>query len=222
MARSANKRLTTRVVQLDLRDLKAHGWSLTLPGGSRAERLDEHVLIDLYGKRFIVSVTQTTPQYGGRRFWFRCRQCGRRARIVYSPDFDCRHCSGLVHPSTRQTTAERAIRRAVQVRSELGGSGSLLQPRLKSYRRDLEGFKGDAPRPLAEAYDHGLDANEITGRQLGITVRPSNASGNAQFAYSGRLPRCHFCVTERYRLQRRRGRKGAAAPSPAPAPISSE
>jgi hypothetical protein len=128
MARSANKRLTTRVVQLDLRDLKAHGWSLTLPGGSRAERLDEHVLIDLYGKRFIVLLTQTTPQYGGRRFWFRCRQCGRRARIVYSPDFDCRHCSGLVHPSTRQTTAERAIRRAVQLRRDLGGSGSLLEP----------------------------------------------------------------------------------------------
>jgi hypothetical protein len=72
MARSANKRLTTRVVQLDLRDLKAHGWSLTLPGGSRAERLDEHVLIDLYGKRFIVSLTQTTPQFGGQRFWFSC------------------------------------------------------------------------------------------------------------------------------------------------------
>jgi hypothetical protein len=128
VARSSHKRLTTQVVQVDLRDLKAHGWSLRLPGGSRAERLGEHAVIDWGGRRFTVSLTETTPQYGGQRFWFRCPQCGRRARIMYSPDFNCRRCSGLLHPSTRQTMGDRAINRAVRLRRDLGGSGSLLEP----------------------------------------------------------------------------------------------
>lgn len=127
VARSSHKRLTTQVVGVDLQAMKSHGWFLWLPGG-RAQRLDEHVEVDWRGRRFRVPLTDTTPQYGGQRFWFSCPRCGRRARIVYSPDFVCRHCSGLVHPSTRQTTAERAIRRAVQLRSDLGGSGSLLEP----------------------------------------------------------------------------------------------
>src|SRR5437764_1480293 len=127
VARSSHKRLTTQVVQVDLRDLKAHGWCLRLLGGY-AQRLSEHAVIDWRGRRFTVSLTETTPQFGGQRFWFRCPQCGRRARILYSSDFECRPCSQLLHRSTRQTTGDRAIDRAVRLRRRLGGSGSLLEP----------------------------------------------------------------------------------------------
>jgi hypothetical protein len=127
VARSSHKRLTTEVVQVDLRDLKAYGWFLRLAGG-RVQRLNEQIVIDWRDRHFTISLTETKPQYGGRRFWFRCRQCSQRVRILYSPDFRCRHCSGLLHPSTRQTTVDRTIERAVRLRRGLGGSGSLLEP----------------------------------------------------------------------------------------------
>lgn len=127
MPRLASKRLTTELVQVDLRDLKNHGWFLWVPGG-RAERIGEHVVIDWCGRRFTLPLTQTAPRYGGWRFWFCCPACGRRARITYSPEFTCRACSGLLHPSTRKTTRERAISSAVEIRRGLGGSGSLFEP----------------------------------------------------------------------------------------------
>jgi hypothetical protein len=128
MPRPAHRRLTTEAVGVDLRDLKTQDLYLRLPRGGYAQRLAEHITIDWHGMRLTVPLAETTPQFGGRRFWFYCRQCGRRARIVYSPDFHCRHCSGVLHPSTRQTTRDRAIDQAVRLRRGLGGSGSLLEP----------------------------------------------------------------------------------------------
>ena len=127
MARSSHKRLTTQAVQVDLQDLKANRWSLRLPGGY-AQTLGEQVVIDWQGRRFTLPLTETAPHYGGQRFWFCCPRCGGRARILYSPDFYCRRCSGLLHPSTRQTTRDRAVARAVGIRRGLGASGSLLEP----------------------------------------------------------------------------------------------
>ena len=127
VARSSRKRLTSRAIQVDLRDLKANRWYLRLPGGY-AQTLGEQVVIDWHGRHFTLSLTETAPQYGGRRFWFCCPGCGGRARILYSPDFHCRRCSGLLHPSTRQTTRDRAVARAVRIRRRLGGSGNLLEP----------------------------------------------------------------------------------------------
>lgn len=128
MPRPAHRRLTTEAVGVDLRDLKTQDLYLRLPRGGSAQRLAEHVTIDWHGMRLTVPLAETTPQYGGRRFWFYCLECSRRARIVYSPDFHCRICSGVLHPSTRQTTRDRATERAVRLRRGLGGSGSLLEP----------------------------------------------------------------------------------------------
>ena len=36
--------------------------------------------------------------------------------------------SGVLHPSTRQTTRDRAIDQAVRLRRDIGGSGNLLEP----------------------------------------------------------------------------------------------
>jgi hypothetical protein len=127
MPRRAHRRLTTDVLKVDLRDLKDHGWFLRLPGG-HAFRIEDRVVIDWHRKRFAVAMTQTEPHYGGQRFWFCCPCCAGRARILYAPEFDCRTCSGLLHPSTRQAMRERAISRAVGIRRSLGGSGSLLEP----------------------------------------------------------------------------------------------
>ena len=65
---------------------------------------------------------------GGRREWFKCPDCGDRARILYGPDFACRSCQQLNYPSTRRCSRDRAITRSVQMRRRLGGDGSLLEP----------------------------------------------------------------------------------------------
>ena len=49
----------------------------------------------------------TTPCYfGGRRWWFRCPECGRRCRILYLPPkqdrFACRTCHHLTYRSQQE------------------------------------------------------------------------------------------------------------------------
>jgi hypothetical protein len=48
----------------------------------------------------------TTPCYfGGKRWWFSCKFCGRRVGILYKPDqenyFACRVCYRLTYPSRK-------------------------------------------------------------------------------------------------------------------------
>ena len=105
------ERLTTEAIGVDLRDLKTQDLYLRLPRGGYAQRLAEHITIDWHGMRLTVPLAETTPQFGGRRYWFHCRQCGRRARIVYSPDFYCRICSGFcIHRRGRRRETGRSIK----------------------------------------------------------------------------------------------------------------
>ena len=127
MPRLAHRRLTSQAYEVDLRDLKQRGWSMMLAGGWVGGG-DDAVTIEWCGRRLTVALTETQPQFGGKRLWFRCPKCGARARIIYSPRFTCRRCAGLLHPSTRQTGRDRAITRAVRLRRSLGGDGSLLAP----------------------------------------------------------------------------------------------
>jgi hypothetical protein len=112
------KRLTTQVPQLDICCLPSRG----------VYRQGNAVAISWRGNISAVDLVSTAMHFGGRREWFKCPSCGRRARILYGPDFACRSCQRLNYPSTRQCARDRAITRAVLLRRRLGGDGSLLEP----------------------------------------------------------------------------------------------
>lgn len=71
----------------------------------------------------------TPCNLGGRRAWFRCpaQGCGRRVAILYSGSlFACRHCHRLAYPCQRETDANRACRRADNIRRRLGWEPGIL------------------------------------------------------------------------------------------------
>ena len=61
-----------------------------------------------------VSLSTTSPRFGGLRWYFACPKCGRRASKLYmhaSDLFLCRVCQGLTYASTRELR-KRARRRS--------------------------------------------------------------------------------------------------------------
>ena len=61
-------------------------------------------------------------RFGGRRPYFHCPKCGRRALHLYGvAQYLCRTCHGLSYPSQRERETERAQRKADRIRLKLGG-----------------------------------------------------------------------------------------------------
>ena len=63
----------------------------------------------------------TTPQFGGKRYWFICplRGCGRKVNALYlSPNasyFGCRHCHRLTYKSCRESgTKYSKLKRSIK------------------------------------------------------------------------------------------------------------
>jgi hypothetical protein len=79
-----------------------------------------------------VALTWTPCHYGGQRPWFRCPGwgCGRRVAKLYLGGgyFRCRHCLDLVYESQREDAPTRLITAAQQIRRQLGGGVSPLEP----------------------------------------------------------------------------------------------
>ena len=71
----------------------------------------------------------TWCNYGNYRAWFFCPRCDRRVAILYSGViFACRHCYKLAYPCQRETTIDRAARRANRIRRRLGWKEGILNP----------------------------------------------------------------------------------------------
>jgi hypothetical protein len=83
-------------------------------------------------RRYPVEIAWTACHYGGQRVWWLCpgAGCGRRVAVLYGGSrFACRHCHQLVYKSQRQTSDERAYKRADKLRTELGwGPGVIHGP----------------------------------------------------------------------------------------------
>lgn len=127
MPRSAFRSLTSQHWEIDLRDLRRQQ-GIVSRGGIKAFCVGNQVLIECGGRQVAsISLTAIRPHFGGRRFYLRCPECRGLVRIIYSPQFVCRRCAGLLHPSTRQRGGDRAIERAVRLRRRLGGDGCLLE-----------------------------------------------------------------------------------------------
>lgn len=116
--RLAPKRLTTQAPQVDICSLP-NRW---------VYRQGDAIVISCDGIVSRIDIVSTPTNFGGRREWFQCPNCGGRARILYGPNFACRSCQRLNYPSTRQSSRDRATTRAILVRRKLGGDGSLLEP----------------------------------------------------------------------------------------------
>ncbi len=76
---------------------------------------------------------ETTPcRYGGERAWFLCPRCFGRRAVLFSVGgrFRCRDCHGIAYSSTRETDADRAARRAMDLQKRLGGHkhGTIYAP----------------------------------------------------------------------------------------------
>lgn len=77
------------------------------------------------GKRqsyeYPVFLDWTECNYGGRRPWFLCPNCGRRVAKLYGgTHFLCRKCHGLAYWTQRQDKAYRALYHADKLRARLG------------------------------------------------------------------------------------------------------
>ena len=75
----------------------------------------------------------TTPQpFGGRRWWFICPKTGQRVAKLHLPPgaftFASRKAYRLSYRSQRQTRFDRALGQAQKIRTNLGGSPSLIDP----------------------------------------------------------------------------------------------
>ncbi|NPV81468.1 MAG: hypothetical protein HPY52_14590 [Firmicutes bacterium] len=82
--------------------------------------------------RYIVPITWTECNYGGRRPWFVCpnTRCGRRVGKLYlgGKYFLCRHCYDLAYESQREDRAHRLMRKAQKIQERLGGRAELMYP----------------------------------------------------------------------------------------------
>jgi hypothetical protein len=77
-----------------------------------------------------LSLTTTPCNYGGKRYWFVCHFCQRKAAKLYlnSRSFQCRHCCALPYKCQNETPSDRNIRRVRSVRRLLDASDNILDP----------------------------------------------------------------------------------------------
>lgn len=55
-----------------------------------------------------VQIISTTPNYGGKRYWFVCPQCGKKVAFIYCKKyFWCRHCHNLCYKTQQVGFADR-------------------------------------------------------------------------------------------------------------------
>ncbi|OPZ23893.1 MAG: hypothetical protein BWZ02_03044 [Lentisphaerae bacterium ADurb.BinA184] len=145
------KDTTEDSLPLDIRDLHRKG--LLVPGGTFTSRWwrgentaggssiggvvgADHVLLQYSANgrpaQEKVPLDWTPCHYGGRRPWWKCPECARRAAVLYFARdhfrFLCRRCCDLAYPSQRERPHERARRKALAIRLRLGGSPNFFDP----------------------------------------------------------------------------------------------
>ena len=73
-------------------------------------------------------LNRTECHLGGERIWFQCPGCGRRcAKLYLAGRARCRQCLNLAYESQRENRSDRSLRKAQNIRRQLGGSASLLE-----------------------------------------------------------------------------------------------
>ncbi len=142
---------TSEKCPLDIRQLhrsgllipgKSFGWSWTCNGEKMASiqiRIESGYVILRYKiqgrdseweqKDYPVYLEWTDCNLGGQRPWFHCPAlgCSKRVAILYAGSvFACRHCKQLTYTCQRETTDDRAARRADTLRRRLKWEPGIL------------------------------------------------------------------------------------------------
>ena len=120
---------------------KSFGWNWTCNGEKMASiqiRVESGYVILRYSiqsnsewqpKDYPVYLEWTDCNLGGQRPWFHCPAlgCGKRVAILYAGSvFACRHCKQLAYACQRETTDDRAARRADTIRRRLKWEPGIL------------------------------------------------------------------------------------------------
>jgi len=76
-----------------------------------------------------IRLASTSCNFGGKRLWFHCPDCGRRAAVVYlvSSRWSCRICGRVRYSCQLEVPAARLERRLLKVRRKLGVSSNLWE-----------------------------------------------------------------------------------------------
>ena len=76
-----------------------------------------------------VRIEWTPCNYGGKRAWWICPNCGQRVALLWGGrKFACRHCHRLAYQSTRTTPGSECFARANKIRARLGWGGGIASP----------------------------------------------------------------------------------------------
>jgi hypothetical protein len=105
-------------------------------------------------KSYAVPLEWTPCNYGGRRPWFRCPRCRRRAAVLFlvAGIFECRCCHGLAYPSQAEDRSGRLLLKRDKLRVRLGaepGMGLEKPPRM--HWRTFERLANAADEAEAES-----------------------------------------------------------------------
>lgn len=130
MLRSGNYNLTWTMRGVPVGNVDIHlvaQESMTITCKWRRELHEEWQSMELS-----VSLTQTSCQYGGSRYWFVCPECSRRVAVVIldCPQVACRHCLSLTYASQSENLIGRSWRKRDKYMAKLGGKDNLyLKPK---------------------------------------------------------------------------------------------
>lgn len=99
--------------------IHAHGDYVTLKYRMRRPREEEWKDME-----YPVALEWTACHFGGKRPWFLCPICGKRAAVLYGIEvYACRHCLNLAYTCQREGKLDRAIRRREKIKDRLGWNG---------------------------------------------------------------------------------------------------
>ena len=76
-----------------------------------------------------VRIEWTSCNFGGKRAWWICPNCGRRVAVLWGGrKYACRHCHRLAYQSTRTTPGSECYLKANKIRLRLGWGGGVASP----------------------------------------------------------------------------------------------
>ena len=71
-------------------------------------------------------LTTTQPNYGGKRYWFKCIKCSKRVATLYCAGYYvCRHCIGAKYQTQHLQPIDRLFKRVAVIRARLGWYGGI-------------------------------------------------------------------------------------------------
>lgn len=73
-----------------------------------------------------LQLTTTQPNYGGKRYWWKCPKCSKRVSVLYCAGlYVCRHCIGAKYQTQHLQPLDRQFKRIAVLRNRLGWSGGV-------------------------------------------------------------------------------------------------